>query len=338
MNLFTSAELREATELDALVPEWWTLWRACAATPFQSPAWLMPWWRAFAPGTLHVITVRRDAMLVGLAPLYCEQAPQGARLLPIGISVSDYWDVLLHPACAQEAGIALGRRLGSALPAFSECDLSELPPGAAALRLPVPDSCTDELSPHSPCAVLTLAPQGRMRDLVPPRQLQHLRTARNRAARRGEVCIITADSGSRSALFDALVRLHGTRWQSRGETGVLCDPRILTFHREAIAALDDAGLLRLWALRIGSDIAAVYYGLADSGRAYAYLTGFDPDYAFESPGTILIGHALTHALDHGMREFHFLRGREPYKFRWGATLCNNRRRVFRKAACYARAS
>jgi CelD/BcsL family acetyltransferase involved in cellulose biosynthesis len=32
----------------------------------------------------------------------------------------------------------------------------------------------------------------------------------------------------------------------------------------------------------------------------------------------MIGHAVREAVRDGVREFHFLRGREPYKYAWGA--------------------
>lgn len=55
-----------------------------------------------------------------------------------------------------------------------------------------------------------------------------------------------------------------------------------------------------------------------SGRAYGYLSGFDPAYAFESPGTILLDHAIREAAREGCSEFNFLRGQEPYKYAWRA--------------------
>src|SRR4051794_35890653 len=43
--------IRRYDELAALEPAWWALWRRSpAATPFESPAWLMAWWRHFSPG------------------------------------------------------------------------------------------------------------------------------------------------------------------------------------------------------------------------------------------------------------------------------------------------
>ena len=53
-------------------------------------------------------------------------------------------------------------------------------------------------------------------------------------------------------------------------------------------------------------------------RTYLYISGFDPEYAPLSPGTLMFGHSIAHAMGEGAREFDFLRGRERYKYFWGA--------------------
>jgi len=116
----------EGAALAALVPEWWDLWhRAASATPFQSPAWLIAWWRHFHPGELFCVAVRDGRRLVALAPLYIEDGAFGRRLLPVGISMSDYLDVLLDPAVGREAGAALVRHLETHAQAWDGWDLEE---------------------------------------------------------------------------------------------------------------------------------------------------------------------------------------------------------------------
>jgi CelD/BcsL family acetyltransferase involved in cellulose biosynthesis len=62
----------------------------------------------------------------------------------------------------------------------------------------------------------------------------------------------------------------------------------------------------------------VFYGFADRSRAYAYIGGFDPAVPHPGLGAMMVGHAIRRALGDGLREFDFLRGREPYKYAWGA--------------------
>jgi hypothetical protein len=99
MSLVSTEIIQNVERLAAYVPEWRALWRRSAnATPFQSPDWLLPWWDVFAPGELRCIAVRRGGSLAALAPLYREDGTHGARLLPVGVSLSDYLDVLIDPA------------------------------------------------------------------------------------------------------------------------------------------------------------------------------------------------------------------------------------------------
>src|SRR5690349_3566891 len=54
-------------DLSAIVPEWWGLFsRSPDATPFQSPAWLLPWWECFGRGKPLVVAVREHGRMVGL--------------------------------------------------------------------------------------------------------------------------------------------------------------------------------------------------------------------------------------------------------------------------------
>lgn len=310
------AIVTDEAALRALAPDWWALWRRCpAATPFASPAWLLPWWRCFAPGALRVATVRAGGVLVGLAPLYREEGPHGCRLLPLGISLSDYLDCLLDPAHAAGAAAALADLL-----AGERVHWEALAPDACALTLPRRPGTRDGVERQDSCPVLDLSrplPSGKRRKLA---------MARHRVERRsGRIDLATPNTAP--AFLEQLIGLHGARWATRGEAGVLVDARVRAFHALAVPRLAEAGLLRFSALRVEDRVAGVYYGFAHGTRAYAYLGGFDPLFARESPGTVLLGHALDRARAEGAREFHFLRGQEAYKYEWGALDRWNSRRT-----------
>jgi CelD/BcsL family acetyltransferase involved in cellulose biosynthesis len=140
-----------------------------------------------------------------------------------------------------------------------------------------------------------------------------------------------AEESVASGLSD-LFRLHAARWQARGEPGVLADPAVQRFHYDAAPRLARAGLLRLVSLRVGGNVAGVSYGFGHAARAFAYISGIDPGFGFESPGVLLYADAIERALAEGAREFHFLRGRERYKYQWGAVDRWNQRRSIRRPA------
>lgn len=313
------ALLREDAAVLALRPEWEALFARAQATPFQSPAWLLPWWGVFGTGEPRVATCRdANGRLLGVLPLYCLRAE--AKLLPIGAGISDYLDVLLDPLAPP--GTA-ARLLDAAMSCDTlPCHLIELSPGS-------PLRSTDAM-PSETCPVLPLMAELRLS--IPARQHRKLRMSRNRAAEIGGYAIERATPGTAATMFDHLTRLHGAYWRSRGEPGVLDDPAIQAFHAAAIPALLQAGLLRMESITLAGRVAAVIYALIDHAhRIHFYLSGFDEDFARESPGTLLLGAMLEQAIAEGRREAHFLRGEEAYKFAWGALPTINAIRILNPA-------
>lgn len=331
---FAISVLRETADLLRLEPAWWDLYRRTpSATPFQSPAWLIPWWCGFRPGRLLTVAVRAgDGRLVGLAPAYIEDGAGGRRLLPLGIGASDHLDILLDPAAAGAAA-ALAAGVAAERAAFAVWELEDLAPDAAAWRLPVPAGARETVADQVACPVLPLPPgAGSLADLCPTVKRRKISLARNRSARRGGFESLDAtDAAGATALFERLVALHAARWESQGEPGVLAEEAVRDFHRAAVPRLAAAGLVRFHAVRLAGGTAAVLYALRDRHRVYAYLSGFDPAFRFESPGVSVMAAALDGARRDGARSFHFLRGQEPYKYEWGAVDIWNRRRSLRWA-------
>jgi CelD/BcsL family acetyltransferase involved in cellulose biosynthesis len=152
-----------------------------------------------------------------------------------------------------------------------------------------------------------------------------------RAAAAGAVAVIRADSNRISGFMQDFFRLHEGRW--RPIAGHVCaDPVVRALHLSAAQRMIDAGmLLRLYLLRVGNSTAAAYYGFTAKRTAYAYLSGFDPEFAELSPGTQIVAHAIEEAVREGAEEFHFLRGGEAYKYAWGAVDRPNTALTLRRA-------
>jgi CelD/BcsL family acetyltransferase involved in cellulose biosynthesis len=300
--------------LERLRTPWRALWmRAPAATAFQSPDWLIPWWRHFGPGQLRCLALSDGEDLVGFAPLYQEEG--SGRLLPLGISLSDCLDVLI----ANERADAVRRAMQAEIARASGCReicFPDVAPNASMLTLAVKGFCLDknagQLSPE-----LALGPTGNPLKNVPAHQRQNLRTAENRARRRG--CIVSDVAARQLPQFiPALTQLHSARQEQLGHAGLGKDTRVLPFFVEAFGSLAREGVVRAYSVECGGRLIGGYIGFIHRERASCYFGGFDPAFSFESPGTILIGHAMRCAALEGARTFDFLRGAEPYKYAWGA--------------------
>lgn len=323
MTRFHATRLESADALERLRSEWSALWaRDPHATPFQSPAWLIPWWNCFAPGQLWTTALWDADSLCALAPLYLEEG-ETRRLLPVGISLSDHLDLLAQD---DEAAHAMFEAVLDDMPC-DRLDLEDLMPQAHGLRIACAEEWRAEVAPAKPCPTLMLG--AAWDSHVPGRKRRQWRRAMRAAQRRADMRV-TSGLEDCNRFLDDLFRLHAMRWQDRGEAGVLADERVQRFHRTALPGLVAAGLARLYLLHLDGRIAGAYYGLSTGQCAYAYIGGFDPEFSEESPGTILIGHALAQAQAEGARSFDFLRGAEDYKYAWGAQDVFNARRIWRR--------
>ncbi|HEU0052458.1 MAG TPA: GNAT family N-acetyltransferase [Longimicrobium sp.] len=316
--------------LNALRGEWSALWERSAATPFQSPEWLLAWWRHFGGAGLRALAVRREGELIGLAPLFVHGFPDGTRqVTPVGNGLSDHVDLLAARGREGEVADAALGWLAEHTDEWDTADFRDLPAGSALLGAPLPDGIAAAEEEEVPAPALRLA--SALEDAVPSAFLKKLRYYRRRLEREHTVETVRADGDNWRPLFDALVALHSARWLRRGERGMFDDRATRLFHREVIAAFAARGWLRMYALLLDGRIVAVHYGFAAKGRAYYYLGGFDPAFERLSVGTVLVGHAIEEAAREGCREMDFLRGREPYKYAWGAIDRSQRRLRLRSA-------
>jgi CelD/BcsL family acetyltransferase involved in cellulose biosynthesis len=284
--------------LEALRDEWAELWERCpAATPFQSPEWLLPYWEILGTGRPAVLTIRKGTRLAGLAPLYVDR---DGTIRLIGSGITDYQDILAEPEIAAAVAAILFDRL-----AGRPFDFQDLPPTSPLLT---PGTAGVPIS--AVCPVLVLDSPG-----IPRSTRYNTRRSRARLAAAGDLSLVVAGPDTLQQCLDALFALHTARWNS---AGVLGDDAVREFHRRAAAGFLRRGWLRLHVLRWKGRIGAVIHGFAARRRAYLYLGGFDPDLARFSPGAVVMADAIDYAFRQGEVEVDFLRGDEPYKYAWGA--------------------
>jgi CelD/BcsL family acetyltransferase involved in cellulose biosynthesis len=314
-------EITSPEALEALRDDWARLFAADpAASPFQHPAWLLAWRRAFLDGPgLWCLALRRSGELVGLAPFFIWTDPASGRrqLTLLGNGLSDRQGLLVRPGAREAVLEAVAAWLVRSRRLWDAVDFRDLPDGSPLLEIPLPGRA-ERIEAEAPCPTLELPADA---EAMLARLPRSRRTDLRRCARRlGEIAplrLTRADAASRGEHLAALARLHGARWRARGEAGVLSEEAVLGFHEAATAGLLAAGLLRLEALRLGERVVAVHYGLRRGVRGYSYLHAFDPELAAFGPGWLLMAESLAAAAREGVRRFDFLRGREPYKYAWG---------------------
>lgn len=312
----------DVRKLDAFAPDVMQAWRELAArcsdaTIFVHPDWLRAWHAHLGDDVEPELRGVYDGeRLVGLAPFGVAR-DGGRRVLGLlGGDVSDYRGVLALP----EWGPAVARALLVQLAKehWDVCELGPIEACSPLARASAPGLAL-ELRDADVCPYVPI-PEGarELADVVPrgfaSRVARSIRTAQR--AGRHEVSWGEADEAL--ARLETFIALHAARARMRGGVGVLDDPRVRAFWRDAAPPLAREGILRMLEVRLDGRAIASVFAFFQHGRVLSYLGGFDPMAAKLSPGRLALAALFTRAIDEGAREVDFLRGVETYKYAWGA--------------------
>ncbi|HZP63037.1 MAG TPA: GNAT family N-acetyltransferase [Terriglobales bacterium] len=300
-----------------LLPEWNELWQRCPyATTFQRPEWLFSWMEIFQPAAPVFVEARSAGRLVALIPLLIYERESQQVLALMGGGVSDYLDVLVDPELTEPVLRQVQDFLVEQVSGWDILEFTDL-----SCNSPLLDAWPNMQSgePHDACPVLPLGAAGEsLTEFVPAHKLRNLRNARRRLDRAGGGELEVANTASINRLLEEMIRLHESRWEQTSQPGVLSDPRVQRFHRRVAPLLLSRGVLRLYALRFKSHYIAALYAFFEANAAYGYLQGYDSRFRELSPGTQILGAVIEDAARLGLSKVDFLRGREEYKYAWGA--------------------
>jgi CelD/BcsL family acetyltransferase involved in cellulose biosynthesis len=297
----------ELERVGALEPlrETWTRLALAQRNVFATWEFADVWWRGFGRGRpLHVYACRRRDDVVSILPLYSWRArplhvlrfvgaPEGDELGPIhggadGGELADAVATALRRASAQ---VLLAEHV------TGESGWPERLRGRPLRREGYP----------------VLRHEGGWDAYLGDRS-RNFRSTLGRAERRlaaeGAVFRLTTAATLERDL-DSLFRLHAARWGA--DTPFL---RAAAFHREFARAAIGHGWLRLWVVEVGGAAIAAWHGYRFAGVESYYQSGRDPSWERFRLGTLLVAHSIREAMYDGIGEYRFLRGDEPYKYRF----------------------
>jgi CelD/BcsL family acetyltransferase involved in cellulose biosynthesis len=146
---------------------------------------------------------------------------------------------------------------------------------------------------------------------------QNVRRDRMKAEARGKVQFdVTKEAPPE--LLDALIDMHGARWQRQEQPGMIEANGSAAFLRDIACKFAALDMLRIFSIRFDEKLAAVILAFAYRRRILNYLTAFDPDYERLGVGRTLLHEAVRYSFENGYTVWDFLRGDEPYKHWWRA--------------------
>lgn len=299
--------------------------------PFQSvfftPQWQETWWRHFgAAHQLSLLTVRSsDGTLQGLAPfMRSNEVDTPPRLVLIGdLELCDYLDVLMVPGQQQEVGQALVQYLAAHSGEELELCLQNLSQDS-----PTPGVLHDSLI-HQGLTVEVEQIETCPTAVLPTDWEAYLATLRGkdrhelrRKLRRAETAVrleyrVTSTAAQLDEDVDTFVTLH--RMSQQDAKQGFMTPEKEAFFRDMARQLWPHGWLELAFLYADGEPIAALCCFAYGTTYAAYNSGYHPAYADLSAGIVLFADRIRQAIARGFTAFDFMRGNEPYKYRFGAT-------------------
>lgn len=306
--------------MERLAPEWAMLWQNDKnASPFQSPYWIIPWWKVFGGGELAVIAARESGELTGVIPLYIRSEEKDGKrtLVFIGAGNTDYLDMTVGAGYEEKLVNVFRRFLYTNKDKWDECSLTGIRECSPLLKLEYPE-CSEVNRTNA-------APSVRLPDFFDDYLLKlstqfrkNIVRAAGNLSKAGTITLALASGATLKNDLNTLFELHAKSWGEKNLPGVLAGSSVREFLQEACRGLLEAKSLRLYSLMFNDTAAAsVITFLSSSGLLY-YIGGYDPGYRKYSPDSLIIYFILQELCGSGIERFDFLTGRESYKYRWGA--------------------
>lgn len=289
-----------------------------AASVFHTPQYLDVWWPAFGGGgALRVVQILDGETLRGIAALVLRadgvmtfagdhdstdyrgpvSAPEDRESVAAAVldaASADAWDRFEMDGLAADSGWAeaFAGAAGSAGLAVSEESADACP------RIAIPGSWE---------AYLASLP-GKLRHEI------------NRKARRfeREAGSYTVRLSTEDTLDDDLDAFFDMHRSSDGPKGRFMHEGMATFFGSFAWMLFSQGWLRLALLEVGGEPWAGVYSFRSGSDWDVWNSSYDHRRRDLGPGMVLMGECIRLAAEEGCTTFDFLRGTEPYKYRFGA--------------------
>ena len=332
--------------LRALAPVWNDLLaRSRYDTFFLTHEWQSVWWQQLGHGELWVLAFyeREQGELVGIAPFFLHDHERGKwagkrSLQLVGcVEVSDFLDLIIAKGWEESVYCGLlGWLQGEAAPAWDYLDLCNLPEDSLSYRA-LPSIFRSaglrvEVSEEDVAPLLRLP--GRYEDYllqIDGKQRHEMRRKQRRVERETKVEFYLVQSAAElQAAMDEFLRLQR---MSGLDKETFMTPKMERFFRIMANRMLEAGCLHLSFLSLDGENAAALLAFEYKKQLLLYNSGYDTErWAIYSPGWVLLGYAIQHAIARGIEVFDFLQGDEEYKYRFGGqdyrvmrTLISNQR-------------
>ncbi|KPK35717.1 MAG: hypothetical protein AMJ65_17205 [Phycisphaerae bacterium SG8_4] len=316
-------------EFTALQPEWETLFNSNAAhSPFLTWGWTDAWLRHLAgPHELRILEGRdesgRLALLLPLVKRPGNRIPW-INTCGYGPDSSDHLGAIHRPELHRNLPDLIAQGIASSFKKDQRFCLANL---GTLDQLPqnIASSLGRSRRRHT-IVGLSPCPATQLPGSVEEFYLGLSKNFRSQIRRQHRKVLQAEDTAFRryenlntEAFVEALIRLNRARLAAKGDRSSLEDERFCQFMYDATDYMAQTG--RAWMDAVESDgrIIGAALNFIHGNTVSYYMGGIEPENSGLSPGNALFATVIERAIQEEFQTYDFLRGSEPYKYRWGAT-------------------
>lgn len=316
MSEFDVVVVRTYDALDALRDEWNAL-----ADHHRHPLLRHEWFAAcarhlYTESDLRVVTVRRAATLVAVAPLSWSASYGTGRMEIMGSSA-------LYEPCGflyrdEEALRALLQHVvGMGVPVVLNRIWSVS--AAAVMRAEVPRALRIVRNAGPSIAVPLMRSWEEYLASKSTHLRKSLRYGRGRMERAGTVNVETTTPAPDAVepLLSTFVEIEASGWKGRAGSALAHRPAMRAFFGTYLRSAAEHGLLRVSMLRVDRVVVAARIAIVAYGSVWALKVAYDEQWSRCSPGFQLTAEMLRYATMSGLETFEFLGSADAWEERWG---------------------
>jgi len=344
--------IRSKAGLGNLKNEWVKLIARSNAHVFQTIEWIQNWWKHFGGDhELHIVTLRREDTLIGIAPFFIEiEKIFGVKeyrtlrflgdRLPVGnndptfnnYSPSDYLGIISDFNCEEEVAEALFKYLSIIKNDCHFFEFNELPENGLFMQKIYPRIAESDWVFQSQkmeiCPFIQLpASIDEYMGSLTSKERYNIKHAKRAVTDKKlfEIKSVTSSKELEDA-FESFIALHKQRWEQKGMPGIFTTGKYQAFLEDVLWSFFTKGYLNIMtAADKKENCFAVDLTFEFNSRIYGYQKGFDAnsEFAKYSPGRSLTYFILCRAIANDRETYEMLRGSESYKMRWATTSVQN---------------
>lgn len=305
---------------------WALLWESDpSSTLFHHPQFARAWIPASDPSARPaLIEVSDGTDLVGLAPV--SVGPDGVLRFFLDPEVTDYLGPISRPELRDVVAECAFEAMAT-IPGWTEADFAGLDADSGWVEALARAAKAAGLEVQE--EPMDVAPRvGLLGDFEAylaglNSKLRHeIRRKERRLAREHEYAIRLSDVATLDDDLEAFFRMHRASDGPKGH--FMHEGAASLFTRIASAFLRHGWLRLAWLESAGVPLAAVF-SFSARGTWSVYNSAYDHRHRELAPGMVLMAETMRLAAEEGCHTFDFLRGSEPYKYRFGAIDASVRR-------------